>query len=413
MPVYFFKKKFHKGILARLGFLPEGLALDKPIWVHAVSVGEVVAIKGLIESLRRIYPKEKFVISTVTSTGNKIAKEIAREGDLVTYLPLDFSFIVRSVIGKINPSLFIIAETEIWPNLIRYLYLKNIPIVVVNGRISDRSLKGYQSIRLLLKPVLNKVEVFCVQTKTDANRLMGLGVAESKIKITGNMKFDIKDYQGTKESGPDLRQRLGLGEKEQLLVCGSTHPGEEELILKVYNELKKDSFSLRLLIVPRHPERSTEVAKLIKKFSLEFKMLSSVEDKDTDKQAVFILDSIGQLLKYYAIADIVFVGGSLIKKGGHNILEPAAFAKPILFGPYMFNFRDIAELFLNNKAAILVRNSDELRDNIKLLLSQHLKREELGGNAKKVILDNRGATTRNIECLKSILLGSIRESGVP
>jgi len=405
LPIYVCRRKLHRGLLLRFGILPKDLAIDRPIWIHAVSVGEAMAVKALAAELRAIYPDKRFVISTVTPTGNKIARGLAKDGDFVTYLPFDFSFIVKSVIDKINPSFFIIAETEIWPNLISYLHKKNIPISVVNGRISDSSYRGYFMIRFLLKPILDKISLFCVQTNSDAERFKGLGVPEEKIKITGNMKFDIEDYADSKKDYADYRKRLDLEFSGKLLVAGSTHPGEEEIILNVYKDSLSEFPYLKLLIAPRHPERAQEIANLIRKFGFETRMISlsnSQTVKQSDSQTVFILDTMGQLINYYAIADIVFVGGSLIKKGGHNILEPASFAKPILFGPYMFNFRDIAELFLINQAAILVNNQEELKVKIKEFLGAPAQTQQMGQRAKELILDNAGATKRNAQLIKKL-----------
>ena len=193
LPIYIFKGKFHRGFFARLGILPKNLILDRPIWIHAVSLGEAVSMRGLVEELRKIYPTKKFVISTVTPTGNTIARDLASSSDLVTYLPLDFSFTVRGVMNRINPGIFIIAETEIWPNLISCLYKKDIPIVIVNGRISDASFRGYSAIKFLIKPILNKVRLFCMQTESDAHKLKELGDEIEKKKETGKMKFDRLD----------------------------------------------------------------------------------------------------------------------------------------------------------------------------------------------------------------------------
>jgi 3-deoxy-D-manno-octulosonic-acid transferase len=387
--------------------LPVDLELNRPIWIHAVSVGEVMAIKGLLKGLREVYPQERFVISTVTPTGNKIAKGIASKSDFVTYLPLDFSFIVKKVVDKVNPSLFIIAETEIWPNLIHYFYLKNIPVVVVNGRISDRSFKGYRSIRYLLQPVLEKISLFCVQSESDAQRLFCLGVDRDKVRITGNIKFDTADYTDKKSTDyTDYKMKLGLQDKEKLLVAGSTHHGEEEIVLIAYQELKKQFTDLRLLIAPRHPERSDEIANLIKKFGFKFEMLSRRIDRGVSRETIFILDTIGELLSFYAIADIVFVGGSLVKKGGHNILEPASLGKPVLFGPYMFNFRDIAEMFLKAEAALVVDNEQDLVEKVEQLLRYPAKIDEMARRAKGLITENQGATKRNLESIKIILEGA-------
>jgi 3-deoxy-D-manno-octulosonic-acid transferase len=407
LPVYLFKRKFHRGFLTRLGFLPRDLSLNKPIWIHAVSVGEAMAVRCLVDELRKIYSDKKFVISTVTVTGNKIVQDIAKQGDFVTYLPLDLSFIVSSVIDKVMPSLFVIAETEIWPNLISYLYRKNIPIVTVNGRVSDASFRGYSSIKFLLKPILEKVSLFCVQTQRDAGRLACLGVSEDKIRITGNMKFDIKVYASTYPQGrdhTDYRSRLKLDSSDKLFVAGSTHPQEEEIILDVYKELQRDFPNLKLLIAPRHPPRCRDIARLISTFGFRSVFVSGLPSDCSTciPQPVFILDTVGELISFYAVADIVFVGGSLIKKGGHNILEPASLSKPILFGPHMFNFRDIADLFLNNQAAIVVYDPVDLKTNIAALLRNHSRAIELGRRAQQLILQNQGATKRSAEYIKAV-----------
>jgi 3-deoxy-D-manno-octulosonic-acid transferase len=269
----------------------------------------------------------------------------------------------------------------------------------VNGRISDRSFKGYLSIKFLISPVLNKISLFCVQTSRDAERLLRLGLAKNKIKITGNMKFDLEP-QSLNFDASGLRLKY----QEQLLVSGSTHPGEEKIILNAYRILLGEFPDLRLLIAPRHPERTTEIERLIKGMGFSALRISKLRDltnPSTQAPTVFILDTVGQLLNYYAIADIVFVGGSLVKKGGHNILEPAVLGKPIIFGPSMFNFRDIADLFLNNKAAILVRNQQDFKNSVKYLLNHPAKITELSQGAKELIHNNQGATRKNLEYITS------------
>jgi len=405
LPIYLFRRKFHRGFFLRFGILPKDLKLEQPIWVHAVSVGEAMAVRGLVGELKKAYPEKKFFISTVTSTGNKIAESMARGSDFVTYLPLDFSFIVKGVINKIKPSLLILAETEIWPNLISYLARLNIPIVIVNGRISDSSFRGYLSIKFLLKPILNKINSFCVQTQRDAQRLIRLGVSQDKIEITGNMKFDFKDCTDLKKDYTDYKRKLSLGADEKLLVAGSTHSGEEGIILNIYKKLLDEFSYLKLLLAPRHPERAKEVEKMVLKNGfrpLRISQLSGQKGIRAFGHSVFILDTIGQLMHYYAIADIVFVGGSLVKKGGHNILEPASLGKPILFGPHMFNFRDIAELFLKNQAAILVHNPEELKEKIKDLLINAEKTRKFSQRALELILENRGATQRDLKLIRNL-----------
>jgi len=400
LPAYLFKGKFHRGFLARLGAPFKDLSLARPIWIHAVSLGEAISIRGLSEELRKSYPDKKFVISTVTPAGNKIAKTIAKDGDLVTYLPLDFSFIVRKVINRINPGIFIIAETEIWPNLITYLHKKNIPIVTVNARISDASFKGYLAVRFLIKPILNKINLFCSQTELDADRLRRLGAIPDKVKVTGNMKFDQLGLAPAR----GYREKLGLSFSDKLLIAGSTHPGEEEIILRVYAGLLNKFPGLKLLIAPRHPQRAGDLLKITAAYGfkgLEISRLNSVNISSKDNP-VFILDTVGELVNFYSAADIVFVGGSLIKRGGHNILEPANFGKPVIFGPHMFNFRDISGMFLKNNAAIMVKTEADLALALEEILKSGSRAPQLAANAKAVIARNQGATLRNMEAIKFI-----------
>lgn len=439
LPVYIFMRKFHSGFLMRLGIFPEKLRKEfsgkRPIWLHAVSVGEVLALRSLLESLHREYPQRPILISTVTPTGNRIARSLAGEKDAVIYLPLDISFIVNRVLSLVKPSLFIIAETEIWPNLISSLRKRNVPIIVVNARISDGSYKGYRLIKFCLAHILRKISLFCVQAEADYLRLLSLGAEKEKIKLTGNMKFDNTDYTDKKniDYTDKYRLTLELKQNDRLLVAGSTHPGEEEIILAVYRDLLTEFPELRLLIAPRHPERSGQLESIIQKFGFQAARISRLEalklvnphsdDKQQGNkqapletagqlakrngpltgQAVFLLDTIGRLMYFYAIADIVFVGGSLIKKGGHNILEPAIFGKPVIFGPWTFNFRDITSLFLKHKASFLARNQGELKEGIKNLLLNPAIAGELSQRAKKLILQNQGATKRNLEYIRQYL----------
>jgi 3-deoxy-D-manno-octulosonic-acid transferase len=346
----------------------------------------------------------------VTATGNRIAKGIAGPGDLVTYLPLDFSFTVRGVLNKVNPCLFIIAETEIWPNLIRCLFRKNIPVILVNGRVSDASFRGYCAIRFLLKPVLRRISLFCVQSGRDQQRLEYLGAAPDRIRVTGNMKFDIQEPLVLKT---DHLLHLGLRPEERLLAAGSTHPGEEEIILNAYKDLLTEFSYLRLLIAPRHPERARDIEKLVLKYGFHPVFISTfgrtAHDPSTAlgagarRTTVFILDTIGALIHYYALADIIFVGGSLVKKGGHNILEPASLGKPIIFGPHMFNFRDIADLFLMHQAALQIDGRDGLKGALRGILVSTPKAEALAIKSRQLVSVNRGATGKNMGLISSYL----------
>lgn len=405
LPLYLLGGKFHQGFARRLGSLPADLDLDSCIWIHAVSVGEAIAVKGLVAELRKIYPRKKIVISTVTATGNKVAGGLINQGDFLTYLPLDFSFIVRRVLKIINPCVFIIAETEIWPNLISCLYEKKIPVITVNGRISDSSYAGYSAIRQFIRPILSKVSRFCVQSEADALRLQNLGVREENIRVTGNVKFDLNLEGALGINASAYRQKLRLAQDDKLLVCGSTHPREEELIFEAYQKLLTAFPTLKLLIAPRHPRRSQDIASLARGYGFMPVYISSITGSSAARidKAVFILDLIGELFNYYFAADIVFMGGSLVKAGGHNILEPASLKKPVIFGPHMFNFRGISELFLKNKAALMAADQDELAAKIREILGNTLAAKKMVERAYALIIANRGATIKNIQVIRQLI----------
>ncbi len=402
-PIYLFQGKLNRGFLRRLGFIPKGIKFAHPIWIHAVSVGETIAIKGMVEELRKTYPGKQLVISCVTSTGYKVAQGLIKPGDFLTYLPLDLSFIVKKVMHKINPCLFVIAETEIWPNLISGLFKQKVPIVTVNGRISDSSYSGYLAIKLFIRPILRKINYFCVQTDLDAARLQNLGVVGKNIQVTGNIKFDLSLNLGS-DSGV-YRDKLGLNNDEKLLVCGSTHPQEEEQVLEAYRQVLVTFPKLKLLIAPRHPQRAKEIGNLVAAQGFAPVFISQISSTCLTciNKPVFILDFIGELLNYYAAADVVFMGGSLVKTGGHNLLEPASFRKPVIFGPYMFNFRQIQKLFLEQKAGLIAHNSVELNQKIKDVLSNNLLAQQIGQAAYDLILRNQGASKKNVNVIKEFL----------
>ena len=403
LPIYILRGKIHKGIGRRFGLGYRGLKLDSPIWIHAVSVGEAIMMQPLIAKLHEAFPQRQLVISTVTPTGNRIAQRLGKDTDCVTYLPLDFSFIVRRVISVVRPVLFILAETELWPNLIFSIHRQRIPVIVVNGRVSDASFYGYRLARFLFSPLLKKINFFSVQTDTDKARLVALGLSEDKIVVSGNMKFDIL-------AEPPLnlgckRSDLGLTDNDKLIVAGSTHHNEEELVIGSFLRLHRDYPFTHLFVAPRHPQRAKQVLRIVEKFGFRAVFLSELKRFGTlpDKKAIFILDTIGELNKFYSLADIVFVGGSLVRKGGHNILEPAFFAKPVIFGPHMFNFRDIASLFLEKKAALKVENSQELYLKLAFLLEHPQQAELLGKKARQLIYEYQGATAKNLKIIKRIV----------
>ncbi|MFA5362741.1 MAG: 3-deoxy-D-manno-octulosonic acid transferase [Candidatus Omnitrophota bacterium] len=405
LPVLFLKRKFHKGFMGRFGSLPSGLQFERPLWIHAVSVGEMMSVKPFIALLREVFPGKQLVISTVTATGNSIAGKAAQPGDIVLYLPVDLRCAVKKYVERISPAIFIAAETELWPNLIAYLFRKNIPFVVINGRISDASFRRYRMVSFLLRGLFNKISLYCVQTDRDRQKLLQLGLSEDKIRVAGNIKFDISVQRTGGFS--NCRARLGLSAGHKLLVAGSTHPGEEHILFNAYRSLQGDFPDLRLLLAPRHPERSKEIGKIAAHHGFHPVFVSCIPGPPyvvrQSFNTVFILDTVGELLSFYEAGDIAFVGGSLIRKGGHNILEPAVFGKPIIFGPFMSNFRDIAELFLQHKAALLARNEGELKEKIRFLLGDPPRMAALGEEGKKLIALNQGATRKTFEYIKGFI----------
>lgn len=395
-----------EGFFMRLGIFSKRLKQRfgaKPvIWLHAVSVGEVLAIKKLLDSIYFSLPDYSLVISTITKTGNSLAKKIFPKDISIIYLPFDISFIVRRVINIIKPKLFILCETEVWPNIILALGERKIPILLINGRISDSSFKGYKIIKPFLKPILNRVSLFCMQTKTYSLRLKELGVQDERVKITGNMKFDIELLDRK-----DAIQKIqgALKDTEQLFIAGSTHPGEEAVILRVYKKLLITHPSLRLLIAPRHIERLAEIERLIKNAGFNSVRISRLHSSliTHHSSLILLLDTIGELASLYRLSTIVFVGGSLVNKGGHNPIEPAIFEKPIISGPYVHNFKDVYELLLKNNAAIIARNERELFEAVARLLKDKDLRASLGFCAKGVVKENAGSTQRNLEEIRRFL----------
>ncbi len=360
--------------------------LKDSIWLHAVSVGEVAAIRPLWKRLRREFPSKRIVISTITKTGNEAAKKFSTGTETVFYLPLDFSFTINSALKNIKPGILIIAETEIWPNLISLCHKRTIPVVLVNGRISDKAFKRYRLARFALKGILKKINAFCVRSQEDSERFASLGAPPEKIEIAGNMKYCNDGVDACNSDLKSIRSEWAIRDDELVLVAGSTHKGEEEIVLEVFRRLTGAIANLRLIIAPRHVDRAAQVRGL------------------AGAAGVTVVDKMGVLKELYSISDVVFVGGSLVRHGGHNIIEPAIFGKAILFGPHMFNFKDVADEFLKNEAAIMVKDKDELESNCKRLLSDKEARIKLGRNAKKVVLQNQGAVENCLSAVRKVLL---------
>ena len=420
LPYFLLKGKYHQDYLQRFGIFKKdtfsGIARSRPIWLHAVSVGEMKTAEGLIKKTRELFPSKRFVISNVTKTGHDIAVSAAGDRDIVIYFPMDLSFVSRRIVGLINPSLFVAIETEIWPNLITELHARGIPVVLMNGRISPNSFRNYLLIRPVISGILNKVALFCMSTEADAERIRRLGASRNNVKVTGNMKFDSVFAEDKKEEEcwPPIKNKdAWLPESSRLIIAGSTHHGEDISLLESFKALKKDFPRLRLLIAPRHIERAAEIEALAGQAGLRTVRFSEVEKKCAGAETgsaffwggdpVFILDSIGRLGSLYRLAAMVFMGGSLVPHGGHNFIEPAVHAKPIITGPHVDNFKDMSELFKRNNAIEIAQNGSELTDSLRRLSSDEARCRTMGERAKKVVFDNMGSTDRNIALIKKYL----------
>ena len=395
------------GIRQRLAWYPRELrfrlkGLRQPIWIHLVSVGEVLAAQPLIEELRRELPRQDWVITTVTPTGQEVARQLIRGlKDQLLYLPWDVGPVVAKAIQAIRPALFITFETELWPTLFHHLGAQGVPIVVVNGRISPAAYRRYLWVRFLMERALSPVTLLLTQSPQDARRFAAIGASKDRLMVTGNLKWDLKILQENGHSAsPSFRDLLGLSPSQILWTAGSTHPGEERLILEIYQRLKPKYPTLELLIAPRHPQRIPEVEQEVAKAGYTTTLRSRLEKKaPKESDAVFLLDTLGELTKVYQASDLVFVGGSLVPHGGHNLVEPAAFRRPILTGPYLHNFQSVADSLVQAGGMIVVKSAEELEEAVRRLLENPATRQELGRRAHAVIQEHRGATSRTAELI--------------
>jgi len=374
-----------------------------PLWIHAVSVGEVKAVEPLVRALAA--DSRKIFISTITDTGQGLAQSLFAGRAQVIYFPLDWQWLCRLYLKRIRPSAVLLMETEIWPGFIAAASRLEIPILLVNGRISDHSFRRYQRIRFFLSPLLKLISHFCMQTRQDKNRILELGAPADRINQMGNLKYDyqLNEVQEKTEMVEQLRKILKPAADDLLWICGSTREGEEKILLDVFQSLSQEFPTLRLLLAPRHPHRAEGIGRLLKSRQFRYFQRSQLNSQEVGPSPVLILDSIGELSYLYELADVVFVGGSLVATGGHNVIEVAYFAKPILFGPHMENFQEIASAFLKSYAALQVQSAEELTSKIHDLLKDPSTRRWLGRNARKVMRDNQGAVERTTQIVRQYL----------
>jgi len=399
LPLFLLRReKYAAGFAERLGRYRKFEHDGRPvIWLHCVSVGETNAARPLVDELIDRFPGHRLVISTTTKTGQELARGIFRDKAAdVVYFPFDWKFSVRKALEVYKPSLVLLMETEIWPRFIREAKASGAKVAIVNGRLSERSVRRYAKVGRLVREVLAAVDLALMQNEKDAQRIVLLGIDESKVKVTGNLKYDHSVNENEDALTAEIRERFGINGETPLIVAASTHDTEEEHVLKA---LEMSGRPFRLLIAPRHPERFDAVANLVApQHSLSRR---SEPAKESDKSAgVILLDSIGELRSAYPLADIVFVGGSLIPHGGQSVLEPAAAGKAIVTGPHTHNFASAISEFAAHDAVIEVKAGDDHRRELSAVFSDLLshtdKRRRLGENASAVMAANRGATSRTV-----------------
>ena len=400
--------KYVGGLGQRLGYLPVSFNLDaeESIWVHAVSVGEVLSARPIVTGLKARHPGLRVFLSTTTLSGQGVARKSVLDADAVFYFPFDFTFIVRRTLSLVKPRLFVMVETEIWPNLLRECRRRGIKTALVNGRISARSFPRYRIIRPFMRRVLGDIDRFCVQSDATARRLSKLGADAARVTVTGSLKFDALDPSTAPGRGRERVLRFfRLSRGRLVLVAGSTSKGEEDAVLRAFNRIRATQAggNALLILAARHPERFGDVERLCQREGLSTARRSDLPIDSEPRVDAVILDTIGELAQLYQIATAVFVGGSLVPAGGHNILEPAVHGRPIIFGPHMDNFAEIADAFLVNGAAVQVRTDRELEDAVVGLMADPVRRAKLGAAARALVDANRGAKDKTLKVLAELL----------
>ncbi len=385
---------YSRDLAQRFGRLGEGLPPEPRCWIHAVSVGESAAAVPLVEGMRRRWPELGIVMSTVTPTGARIVADRLATTAVHRYFPLDLPGPVGRALDAARPQFFIAIETELWPNFLRALARRRVPAMIANGRISDRSFRRYRLVRALMRRVLADVSVFAMQSEEDARRIVALGARPERVVVTGNLKSDLVPEAGANEHA--WRERLGLQLTDRLWIAGSTHAGEEAAVLDAFLRARARHPGLALLLAPRHPERAGEVEELIRARGLAAVRRSRLPG-DRQPGAVVILDTVGELAQLYALAEVVFVGGSLVPIGGHNVLEPAMRGKPVLVGPHTSNFREGTELLRKSGGGLVVEDGAALERELGRLLDDRDLARRMGEAARDAFAGTQGAVSATLD----------------
>lgn len=400
-------ERFRKGFLQRLGFYPrevrESLRDARPIWLHAVSVGEILSLRPLVGALKRIFPGRKVLVSTFTSTGYDIACRNGI-GDSVIFLPLDHPWIVRRALALFEPSLLVLLETELWPNFLRLAHRRGVPAMLLSGRISPRAFRRYSFLRVFFADVVRQFNAVGMQREEDAERIRDLGLDPRRVWITGSLKHAFQEG-GASEIAQGQATGWGSARENgrQIVVAGSTHSGEEEILVDAFLALKISFPALQMVLAPRHPQRFDEVERLLKRKNVPYEKKSQMDGRESGLVDVIFLDTLGELPAFYSLADIAFVGGSLVDAGGHNPMEPARFRKPVLFGPHMGNFADVAREMKQSGGGIEVQGREDLVREISGLLKDRGKAESMGRIAHGIVERDRGVMERSIALVSRYL----------
>ncbi|HQL90010.1 MAG TPA: 3-deoxy-D-manno-octulosonic acid transferase [Syntrophales bacterium] len=399
--------KYRRSIGPKLGAIPEetlAAIQGRPrIWVHAVSVGEVTAAAPIVAALKGKLPQSRIILSTGTETGQAMARRLVAGATAFLYFPLDLPWVVKRVIGKIDPDIVVLTETELWPNFLRCCVRRKIPAVMVNGRISPRSHRRYARTSFFWKGVLASVDRFGVISAVDAERLRSIGAAPQRVSVMGNAKYDSLAARVSGEAWSRKALQMKVTPDTRVFVAGSTHEGEEAVILRVYRELLRDCPGLRLILVPRHPERGAAVRDLAAAQGHACILMSEIRAGREPRGEVVVVDVIGELFALYSLASVVFCGGSLVPKGGQNILEPAAWGKVVFYGPSMEDFQEEKALLEEAGAGICVRDERELLEGLKAILSDPAELARRGAEGQRRVLSSRGAAERYAAMIIKVL----------
>lgn len=410
--------KYVSGLSQRLGSIPP--VTGKPvIWLHCVSVGETQAARPLVQRIKQQFPQHALVVSTITATGQKLAREVfQKQAESVFYFPFDWRWSARRALKRINPTAVLIMETELWPNFLRECNARQIPVALVNGRISRQSFRRYSLVGFFIRKVLTSLTMAVMQSETDMQRLQALGMSRQKMYTAGNLKFDVVGGNDLTGKTAEIRQRFALQSAVPLILAASTHAPEEEIILKGFEQLTATS-PARLMIAPRHPERFNEVAAVIRNSGLSWTRRTSPAAPNDAEATVILLDTIGELPATYSLATVVFVGGSIVDRGGHNVLEPAAVGATIVTGAHTHNFHAIVDLMEEANAIVQLppaRGQEAAREfamSLKRLLANPVERESLGTRARELVARNQGAAERTMQLIAPLLSPKLSETSQP